>query len=48
MIGVLRDRFRVEGIFVGATVGVGLFCDLIRQMFSPVSSTASVFSTAQF
>jgi hypothetical protein len=43
----LRDRFRVEGIFVGATVGVGLFCDLIRKMFSPLSSTASVFSTVQ-
>ena len=43
----LRDQFRVEGIFVGATVGVGLFCDLVRKMFSPVSSTASVFSTAQ-
>jgi len=43
----LFGRFRVEGIFVAATVGVDLFCDLIRKIFSPVSSTASVFSTAQ-
>jgi hypothetical protein len=43
----LFGRFRVEGIFVAATVGVGLLCDLIRKIFSPVSSTASVFSTAQ-
>lgn len=43
----LWGRFKVKATFVGATVGVGLFCDLIRKILSPVSSTASVFITAQ-
>ncbi len=43
----LWGRFKVKAILVGATIGVGLFCDLIRKAVSPVSSSASVFVTAQ-
>jgi hypothetical protein len=43
----LWSRFRLKATFVGATVGVGLFCDFTRRMLSPVSSAASVFATAQ-
>jgi hypothetical protein len=43
----LWNRFKLKATFVGATVGVGLFCDFIRRMLSPVSASASVFATAQ-
>jgi hypothetical protein len=42
----LRDRFKIQGIFVGATVGVGLFCDLVRKLLYPTSSS-SVLVSAQ-
>lgn len=43
----LWDRFKIQAIFIGATVGVGLLSDLARKMLSPVSSTTSVIATAQ-
>jgi hypothetical protein len=43
----LWSRFKLKATFVVATIGVGLFCDFIRRFLSPVSSAASVFSTAQ-
>jgi len=43
----LWSRFKLKATFVGATVGVGLLCDFVRKMLSPVSSSASVFATAQ-
>ena len=42
----LWHRFKEKSIFVGATVSVGLFVDLARSMFSPVSSSVSVLGTA--
>ena len=43
----LWGRFKVKATFVGATVGVGLLCDLIRGFLIPVSSSASVLFTVQ-
>ena len=43
MIGVCGVGFKLKVTFVGATVGVGLFCDFIRELLSSVSSAASVF-----
>ena len=43
----LWGRFKLKAGYVGATVGVGLVCDLVRKLLSPVSSTASVIATAQ-
>jgi hypothetical protein len=43
----LWGRFKVKAILVGATIEVGLLCDFIRKMLSPVSSTGSVISTVQ-
>jgi hypothetical protein len=43
----LWGRFKMQAIFVGATVGVGLLSDLMRKLLSPASSTASVVATAQ-
>jgi hypothetical protein len=43
----LWGRFKGTAGFVGATIGVGLFCDLVREVLSPVSSSASVLVTAQ-
>ena len=43
----LWSRFKLKATFVVATVGVGLFCDLIRGLLSSVSPAASVFATAQ-
>jgi hypothetical protein len=43
----LWNRFKMQVIFIGATVGVGLLSDLARKMLSPVSSTLSVIATAQ-
>ena len=41
----LWDRFKAQAILIGATVGVGLLIDLVREIVSPISSTASVFAT---
>jgi hypothetical protein len=41
------SQFKLKAIFVGATLGVGAFCDLSRLFLSPVSSTASILDTAQ-
>jgi hypothetical protein len=43
----LWSRLKIKAILIGATVEVGLLCDFIRKMLSPVSSTGSVISTAQ-
>jgi hypothetical protein len=43
----LWGRFKVEAIFVGATVEVGLVCDFVQRLLSPVSPVASVVATAQ-
>ncbi len=43
----LWGRFKTQALFVGATVGVGLFSDLMRRLLSADSSTASVVATAQ-
>jgi hypothetical protein len=43
----LWGRFKLKANYVGATVGVGLLCDFVRKLLSPVSSTASVFVTVQ-
>jgi hypothetical protein len=43
----LWRRFKLKAGYVGATVVVGLVCDLVRKLLSPVSSTASVIATAQ-
>jgi len=43
----LWSRFKVEVIFVGATIEVGFLCDFIRKILSPVSSSTSIFATAQ-
>jgi len=43
----LWSRFELKATFVGATVGVGLFCDFIRGLLSSVSSAGSVFATVQ-
>jgi hypothetical protein len=43
----LWGRFKLKASYVGASVGVGLLCDFVRKLLSPVSSTASVFVTAQ-
>jgi len=43
----LWGRFKLKANYVGASVGVGLLCDFVRKLLSPVSSTASVFVTAQ-
>jgi hypothetical protein len=42
----LSVRFKSMSVVVGVTVGVGFVCDLLRRVLSPVSSTASVLSTA--
>ena len=41
----LWRRFKEKCILVGATVGVGLLVDLVRRLFSPLSSSASVLTT---
>ena len=43
----LWGKFKIEAIFVGATVEVGFVADFIRKLFSPVSSSTSVFATVQ-
>jgi hypothetical protein len=42
----LSSRFRLMVVFVGGTLGVGLLCDAVRQLVSPISSTASVLFTS--
>jgi hypothetical protein len=42
----LWGRFKVKCVFVVATVGVGLFVDLVRGLFSPVSSSVSIVDAA--
>ena len=42
----LWNRFKEKSVFVVATVGIGLFVDLARSMLSPISSSASVLTTA--
>jgi hypothetical protein len=51
-VRTIRNRshwstFKVEAIFVGLTIEVGLLSDLVRQMLSPVSATSSVLATVQ-
>ena len=41
------SRFKIEAVFVGATIEVGFVCDFIRKLLSPVSSTGSILATAQ-
>ncbi len=41
----LWDRFKTQAILIVATVGVGLLIDFVRNIISPISSTASVFAT---
>ena len=43
----LMPQIKMKGVYVGSTIGVGLLCDLMRRLVSPVSSTASVVSTVQ-
>jgi hypothetical protein len=43
----LLNRFKVEATFVSGTIGVGLICDFVRKILSPISSSASVLATAQ-
>jgi hypothetical protein len=43
----LWSRFKLKATLVGATIVVGLISDFAREMLSSVSSTASVFQTAQ-
>jgi hypothetical protein len=43
----LRNRFKIQAMFIGATIGVDLLSDLARKMLSPASSTLSVITTAQ-
>ena len=40
----LWERFRVEVVFVVASIGVGLVSDLVRKVLSPVSESGSVLS----
>jgi hypothetical protein len=42
----LYNRLKSTAVLVGVTLSVGLACDLIRKILSPVSSTSSVLSTA--
>jgi hypothetical protein len=42
---VLWNRFKIQVLLIGATVGVGLLSDLMRTLMSSVSSSSSVAST---
>ena len=43
--GGLSGRFKLMVVLVGVTLGVGLVCDLLRKVLSPVSASSSVLST---
>ncbi len=43
----LFSKFKMQVLFVGATIGVGLLSDLVRNLLSHQSSIASVAATAQ-